>query len=132
MNINRIDHLFESKRPSSNQAETDKGFQKVFELTLTQMDTAPPSIPAAGKADVIEQGDKILNLLEDYAKELKDPSKTLRQIGPLVDRIAQEVSVMEAQSVQKVQKDPELAEIIRDLTVTANVAVLKFIRGDYI
>lgn len=132
MNINKIDQLPKTDLSSSKKTDTDNGFKQIFDRTLNQINA--PAAPAAvdGKTNVIEQGDKILNLLDDYARQLNDPNKTLKDIGPLVEKIEKEVNSIETQAAMNVKNDHKLEAIIKDLAVTANVAVLKFHRGDYI
>jgi len=40
--------------------------------------------------------------------------------------------LIEAEAADKVHQDQELEKFVQDLAVTANVAALKFHRGDYI
>jgi len=131
MDINRIGNLYGAKLPSSNKIDRDNGFKQIFDRKLTEIDATTIQTSVDSKANVIEHSDKILNLLDDYARELTDPAKTLRDIGPLVETIEKEVSLIEATAVDKVN-DKELETFIKDLAVIANVAVFKFHRGDYI
>ena len=132
MDINRIGNLYGAKLPSSNKIDRDNGFRQIFDRKLTEIDATTILTSVDSKANVIEHSDKILNLLDDYARELTDPAKTLRDIEPLVESIEKEVSLIEAEAVDKVHNDKELETFIKDLAVTANVAVFKFNRGDYI
>ena len=132
MNINKIDHLLKTDISSSKRTDTADGFKQIFDRTLNEINATTAPAPVDGKTNVIEQGDKLLNLLDDYARQLTDPSKTLKDIGPLVERIEKEVSSIETQAAANVKNDQNLEAIIKDLAVTANVAVLKFHRGDYI
>jgi len=129
MKISKIDDLFKPNLSSSNKTDSNHGFKQIFDRTLNEIN-APG--PVDDKINVIEHGDKILNLLDDYARQLTDPGKTLKDIGPLVDRIEKEVRLIETEAAAKVHDDQELQTIIKDLSITANVAVLKFQRGDYI
>lgn len=129
MKISKPEDLFKPNLSSPNKTEGDKGFKQIFDRTLNEINTPGP---VDDKINVIEHGDKILNLLDDYARQLTDPGKTLKDIGPLVDRIENEVRLIETEAAAKVHDDKELETIIKDLSVTANVAVLKFQRGDYI
>ena len=71
-------------------------------------------------------------MLDDYVRELTDPVKTLKDIEPLVESIRKEVNSIEAEAAEKGYNDNELERIIKDVTITANVAMFKFHRGDYI
>jgi hypothetical protein len=69
--------------------------------------------------------------LEEYANELSDPGTSLRDIAPLVERIKEGMSLIEAEAAEKVYGDIGLGSIIGELAVTANVAIFQFHRGDY-
>ncbi len=132
MDINRIYDSFQGQRSSPKKVDSDCGFKQVFDKKINEMNAATMPTSMGSKADVIKQGDKILTLLDDYTRELADPAKTLKDIGPLVKNIEKEVSLIEAESADNVHNDKALEKIIKDLAVTANVAVYKFHRGDYI
>ncbi|MBW1727717.1 MAG: hypothetical protein JRF31_12795 [Deltaproteobacteria bacterium] len=132
MDINRIYDLIQGQQSSPKKMDSDCGFKQVFDKKINEINEATMSTSMGGKADVIKHGDKILNLLDDYTRDLADPAKTLKDIGPLVKNIEKEVSLIEAESADAVHNDEALKKIIKDLAVTANVAVYKFHRGDYI
>lgn len=132
MDIHEINNNYNAQSSSPSKVQKDKGFKQVFDRKLTEINAAALQSPADCTGDVLEKSDKILYLLDDYARELSDPEKSLRDIEPLVERISKEVSLIEAEAAEKVHNDSELERFIKDLAVTANVAVLKFHRGDYI
>jgi len=132
MDISKIDNAFKSGLPSSKKVNGDNQFKQIFDKTLHKVDETTMPAPVDHKTDVIKQGDKILNLLDDYARLLTDPGKSLKDIEPLVASIEKEVSLIEAEAADKVHHDHELEKFVQDLAVTANVAALKFYRGDYI
>lgn len=129
MKINQINNFFESKSLSSHKTDSHNDFKKILSQKIGRTDAAAP---VGNRLDIIEHGDNILNLLEDYAGKLSDPSKTLRDINPLIERIENEVKLIEAEAAQTAEAEPGLAKVVNDLAVTANVAVLKFKRGDYL
>jgi len=131
MDINKIDNSFLAKLSSTAKVD-DNQFKQIFDKKLDELQTTPSLAPVDSKSDVIVQSEKILNLLDDYAGELADPSRTLKDIRPLVDSIEKEVSLMESEAVNKVQNDKALDSLVKDLAVTAKVAMYKFHRGDYI
>jgi hypothetical protein len=132
MDITKIYDSFQGQPSLSKKVDSDCGFKQVFDKKINEMNAATMNTPLDGKADLIKNGDKILNLLDDYTRELGDPGKTLKDIGPLVKIIEKEVSIIQDKSAHIVPNDNELEKIIKDLAVTANVAVYKFHRGDYI
>ena len=131
MDINKIDNSFQAKLTSTAKVDNNQ-FKQIFDKKLDELQTTPSLAPVDSKSDVIVQSEKILNLLDDYAGELADPSRTLKDIRPLVDSIEKEVSLMESEAVNKVQNDKALDSLVKDLAVTAKVAMYKFHRGDYI
>jgi hypothetical protein len=131
MDINKIDNSFQAKLSSTTKVD-DNQFKQIFDKKLDELHTTPSLSPVDSKSDVIVQSEKILNLLDHYAGELADPSRTLKDIRPLVDSIEKEVTLMESEAVNKVQNDKALDSLVKDLAVTAKVAMYKFHRGDYI
>jgi hypothetical protein len=131
MDINKIDNSFQAKLTSTAKVDNNQ-FKQIFDKKLDELQTTPSLAPVDSKSDVIVQSEKILNLLDNYAGELADPSRTLKDIRPLVDSIENEVSLMESEAVIKVQNDKALDSLVKDLAVTAKVAMYKFHRGDYI
>ena len=132
MDITKIYDSFQGQPSLSKKVDSDCGFKQVFDKKINEMNTATMNTPAGSKDDLVKNGDKILTLLDDYTRELADPAKTLKDIGPLVKIIEEEVGLIQAKSADTVHNDKGLKKIIKDLTVTANVAVYKFHRGDYI
>ena len=131
MDINKIDNSFLAKLSSTAKVD-DNQFKQIFDKKLDELHTTPSLSPVESKSDVIVQSEKILNLLDNYAGELADPSRTLKDIRPLVDSIEKEVTLMESEAANKVQNDETLDRLVKDLAVTAKVAMYKFHRGDYI
>jgi hypothetical protein len=132
MDINKIDNSFQTKLSSTAKIDNDNQFKQIFDQKVDELNATTSTSSVDGKSDVIEQSEKILNLLDHYAGELADPSRTLKDISPLVDNIEKEVTLMESEAVNKVQNDPALDKLVKDLTVTAKVAMYKFNRGDFI
>ena len=99
---------------------------------LNEIDGISSQNLVEGKANVLKQGDKILNLLDDYGRVLTDPSMTLKEIEPLVDRIEEEVSLFEVEAGKVGHDDTSLDRLTHDLATTAQVALFKFRRGDFL
>jgi len=132
MDIHQIDNLYQAKSLSSQKINKDNRFKQIFNQKLTDIDATASRTSLDFKRDAVNQSDRILHLLDDYARELTDPSKTLKDIEPLVESIKKEVNTIEAEAAEKVDNDNDLERIIKDLTITANVAISKFHRGDYV
>jgi hypothetical protein len=132
MDINKIGNSFQAKLSSTAMIDDDDKFKQIFDKKLDELHKTTSPCPVDSKSDVIVQSEKILNLLDHYAGELADPARTLKDIRPLVDSIEKEVTLMESEAVNKVQNDKALDRLVKDLAVTAKVAMYKFHRGDYI
>jgi hypothetical protein len=132
LDIYKIDHSYQEKVGSSTSKTKENGFKKVFDQKMNEISGTLPQNLLEGKTNVLNQGDKILNLLDDYGRVLTDPAKTLKEIEPLVERIEEEVSLFEVEAEQVGRDDEALTQITRDLATTAQVALLKFRRGDFL
>ena len=132
MDIDKRGNSFQAKLSSTAKLDGDNQFKQIFNYKLDELQATTSPCPVDSKSDVIVQGEKLLNLLDHYAGELADPAKTLKEIRPLVDSIEKEVTIIESEAVNNVQNDKALDRLVKDLTVTAKVAMYKFHRGDYI
>jgi len=132
VDINEISNVYRGKLASSKKVEKGNGFTQILEQRLAEINPTNPQAPRGIKADILKQSDRVLNLLDDYARQLADPAKTLKDIEPLAISIKEEVGIIESEVSDKLHNDKDLERLIKDLTVTANVAMFKFHRGDYI
>jgi hypothetical protein len=132
LDINKIDHSYQEKVGSSTSKTEENGFKKVFDQKMNEINGTLPRNLLEGKSNVLKQGDKILNLLDDYGRVLTDPAMTLKEIEPLVERIEEEVSLFEVDAAQVGQDDKALSRLTHDLATTAQVALFKFRRGDFL
>jgi hypothetical protein len=132
MDINEISNVYHGKLASSKKVKKGNGFTQILEQRLAEINPTNPQTPRDITGDILKESDKILNLLDDYARELADPGKTLKDIEPLVESIKQEVGIIESEVSGKLHTDKHLEKLIKDLAVTSNVAMFKFHRGDYI
>ncbi len=132
MDISKIGNSYQAEVSQSNKIDKDNEFRQIFDRKLNEINATTIPTTVDSKADALEHSDKILNLLDDYTRELTNPAKTLKDIEPLVESIEKEVSLIEAKVADKVHNDKELDKLIKDLAVIANVAAYKFHRGDYI
>jgi len=128
MNIHRIHNNSEVTTPSSHTIRGGKGFKRVFDQKMNEINSRPVVHSTAG---IAEKSEGLLSLLEAYAKGLSDPDIPLSDIEPLVERIKEEVNGIEAEASEKGYSDRELKNLIREMSVTANVAAFKFQRGDF-
>ena len=134
MNIHRINPLGDISCNTPSRVEKDQGFNEIFERRLSE--TTPggdvPGGTTRPEAALLDRSDRILERLETLAADLANPSKTLKDMDPLVAEIDREVRQLEMDAAAETAPDPALGDILRDLKITAQVAVFKYQRGDFI
>ncbi|MFW6147557.1 MAG: hypothetical protein ACOC6B_04105 [Thermodesulfobacteriota bacterium] len=128
MDIHKIHNNPEVTASSSRTVRGGNGFKRVFHQKMNEINS--PAV-AHGTAALVEKSEKLLSLLETYAKGLADPRVPLSDIEPLAERIKEEAGSLEAEASEKASHDRKLENLIKEVSVTANVAALKFHRGDF-
>jgi hypothetical protein len=132
MDIRLIDDLSTAKLSLPKKTETTNAFGQIYSQKLSAV-SAPESQPGFdAKKDLIDQSNRVLDLLDEYANELKNPEKSLKEIDPLLKTIEKEVGLVEARAADPIYGDDDIGGVVRDLALTANVALFKFHRGDFI
>jgi hypothetical protein len=138
MRVNDIaDVRIEMKRGhESGVAAMDGGrFESVLNQQMNGI-SETRSLAAVSEVDdrdmLLASGDRLLALLGNYAADLENPGKMLKQIAPLVNSIENEVSQIQETVSKPSVADNQLRNLMDELTVTANVAIHKFHRGDFI
>ena len=132
MKIDQIDQLYHGKLSSPEKTTKGDGFKKILENRLTEIGQTDSQLPQGSNAEILKRSERVLDLLDEYASGLNDTNKTLKDIEPLVASIKEEADYIERENQNKLQHDKELERFIKELSVTANVAMFKFYRGDYI
>ena len=132
MKIDQIDQLYHGKLSSPEKTAKGDEFKKIFEQRLTDIGKTASQLPQGSTTEILKRSERVLGLLEEYASGLNDTNKTLKDIEPLVVSIKEEADSIERESRDGLQHDKELERFIKDLSVTANVAMFKLYRGDYI
>ena len=132
MNIHEIEALLQAgskPSPTHNKETGDKGFEKIFKSTLSEINKNTLSDT---HSTLLMHGDKVLSLLGNYAQNLNNPNKTLRDIEPLIGEIEKEITFIETEATKDTYKnDEELQNLLNELALTANVNIYKFYRGDF-
>jgi hypothetical protein len=132
MKIDQIDQLYHGKLSSPEKTAKGDGFKKILEQRLTGIGQTACQLPQGGTTEILKRSERVLDLLDKYASGLNDINKTLKDIEPLVVSIKEEADSIERESRDGLQHDKELEKFVKELSVTANVALFKFHRGDYI
>ena len=110
----------QAKKTAESGSATDvKSLGEIAATTLPQLQTVSP-------AGVIQKTDKLLDLLDNYSKDIDDPDKTLKDVEPLIDTIKKDASVLLAEADKALPGDGDLKRIAREAAVTANVEYIKF------
>jgi len=132
MNIREIDSLPAIKLSSQKKSETPGLFGQIYNQKLAEVSQPDPQTQVDARRDLIDQSNRVMDLLDEYAQELRNPEKSLKEIDPLVKAIQNEVRLVEAKAADPVYAGDGIGNVVQDLTVTANVALLKYQRGDFI
>ncbi|OQY11395.1 MAG: hypothetical protein B6I31_05020 [Desulfobacteraceae bacterium 4572_19] len=72
------------------------------------------------------------DLLENYIKDIGNPSKTLKEIEPQLNSILNMALSADSEYQQDSNSDDELGDIINQLLTTIRLEQFKMQRGDYI
>ena len=134
MDIHEINNLLHTKnRSCKTPANNGKNnsFSEIFNQKLTKINPATQPNFTDNRTGVLGHSNMIINLLGDYAKNLADPGKTLKDIEPIVGSIEKEIAIIVSKNEGKYSKDKILQNFLNELAVIANVAVFKFYRGDF-
>ena len=132
MDINKIGNFSPAQLSLPSKTQAPGSFREIYQDRLTAISPADSQFPIDAKTDLINQGDKVLDLLDVYSDELRNPEKTLKEIDPLATAIEEELNVFESKRADHPDVDKEMDGFAEALTITANVALLKFRRGDFI
>jgi len=132
MDINKINQAGHPSLPAFNGIKDDKGFKQIFDRQLSEVNQVKSLTSSDPATDLLDYSDKVIDLLDNYANELSNPMKTLKDIEPIVTRIGKEIDIIESKTAGMIPRDTGIEQFVRDLSVTAHVAVLKFQRGDYL
>lgn len=82
--------------------------------------------------NVTLQTNQLLDLLDDYARNLNNPSKSLRDMAPLMDEISLNAQELLHETEKMPPNEEKLREIASSAAITAQVELIKFKRGDYV
>jgi hypothetical protein len=131
MKINRIDTYGINSTPQKGK-EKDLGFNEIFHQKISGGNPVGLQKGDHPHMQVVTQSEKVLGLLDNLVRDLDDPKKTLKEMGPLVKSIEKEVHLMESESSSSPGTDHELDRLVEDVAITARVALFKYQRGDYV
>ena len=90
-----------------------------------------PPLSPENKSVTIDRLDNLLNLLDNYRKQLADPQVSLRRIEPLMNTIEKEKEQLSS-VLDSLASEDGLKDIVNRTLITASLEVIKYNRGDYI
>jgi len=132
MDISKIGNFSPAQASVPGKTQATGSFHEIYQNQLTAISPMDSQPPIDAKTDLMDQGDKVLDLLDVYTADLGNPEKTLKDIDPLATAIEEEMNVFESKWADQTHVDEEMEGFAEALTITANVALLKFRRGDFI
>jgi len=142
-----IKSIYPDKAQGSQQA-SDTDFKNILKesveksvrhATQIQSPSAMNAISAVrfspeslqNKVSTIRRIDNLINLLDDYRKQLADPTITLRSIEPVMKTIIKEKDQLSS-LLGALPDEDGLKDIANRTLITASLEVIKYTRGDYI
>ena len=127
--------LARGHRDSKITKKTETSFKGILDNQIKRVNAPGEVLPALvcdARTKVLAQGDKLLSLLDDYVADLENPRKTLKHIAPLVNSIENEVCRIHETVEDSPVVDEDLLCLMDQLRMTADVAMYKFHRGDFL
>ena len=146
-NINALAQSAKTSRQNSTQTQV-KEFQDILESfsekTISEKPLVKPreSIQdvqpiqyvnmASSQDEIVEKVGSVLELFENYAQNLSNPNKTLKDIEPALLNMKQAADKLYKVNVFNEDRGDKLSQLVNNIQVTASVEYFKFQRGDYI
>ena len=138
---------YNAKTPINEQT-TDADFKNILKESVEKSTENPPEIQPTTLLDhisairfnplstqdkniTVERVENLLNLLEKYRQQLKDPKVTLRTLEPIINAIGEEKNQLSVK-LDAISNEDGLKDILNQTLITASLEVIKFNRGDYI
>ena len=106
---------------------TAAGLKLIQGMSGIQLQAALTAEPTTATRQV----ETMLDLLNTYRQMLTDPGTSLREMGPVVDRIEAQRDKL-AEVMEALDPEDGLRDLINQAMVTATTEVVKFNKGDYI
>jgi len=96
MDISKIGNISPAQVSLPGKAQAAGSFHEIYQDQLTAISPTDSQPPIDAKKDLMDQGDKVLDLLNVYTTDLGNPEKTLKDIDPLATAIEEEMNVFAA------------------------------------
>ena len=108
-------------------------FREVLQARIAQTGPASPVAGPDMRPVFAAQSEKMIGLLDDFARGLANPRKTLKEMAPLVQSMEGELRDLEAAREGVEQGgDRALSELVSEVSLLAHVTLFKYQRGDFV
>lgn len=114
-----------------NAPDPEKATVSELKLTQSLSGIQLKASLTAEPGEVTEKMEGLLDLLDSYREMLSDPRATLRDMAPVVERIAAARDQL-AESLEGIESGDGLRDLVNQALVTASTEIVKFQKGDYI
>ncbi len=115
-----------SESSEKTQASASSSLSGLGEISTFSLKIEDESVGAVEK-----NTDQLLTLMEQYAKDLSDPGKSLKDIEPLVQGIKEGADLLAESVKNDTGSSSAMKSLAEESAVLANVEYMKFMRGDY-
>lgn len=145
----KINSVFKQANTSRTSDSDDDLFKNTFDKILSEskQSSQPPtssSLSGLGEinavgikvSDVSDESmekntDQLLTMLNQYSQDLNNPSKSLKDIEPLLKEIKSGADAL-SEATQASGANSALKSVAQKSSLLANVEYIKFMRGDYV
>lgn len=123
---------FQSALAAVLKGKKTENHQPQQPMPLGELAPAYPQLIGLGNAEFLSQTEQLLEMLDHYTTQLKDPGKSLKDLAPLMNDIKGKASELVASSGDDALADSSLKKIVDKVALTAAVEYVKFHRGDLV
>jgi hypothetical protein len=107
-------------------------FREVLQARIAQTGPASPVRGPDMRPVFVAQSEKLIGLLDDFARGLANPRKTLKEMAPLVQSMEGELRDLETGFAVEKGEDQDLSRLLSEVSLLTRVTLFKFHRGDFI
>ena len=99
-------------------------------IPMIALDTTTQVGQSSDRA-IVAEVENLLNVMADYQNQMENPSVSLKQIQPLVEKMDTETEKL-LPVLDTLPDSSSLKDILNRVLVASSVEVIKFNRGDYL
>jgi hypothetical protein len=99
-------------------------------ISLISLD-ATTQVGKASEREIASEIENLLNVMEEYQSKMENPSISLKQIQPLVEKMDAETGKL-LPTLDALPDGSGLKDIVNRVLVASSTEVIKFNRGDYL